>query len=143
MSQGEHFLDLWLRASGGDVFGQRAEASGPLRVDSPDPEGGLSRPPPLWSVLEGLEGREKKLRPKHLPNLGPAGGPGQVQPHVGPFRAFCPDSGLVLSFPAGPQRGGSRPARGKVSTTRDPQGDLPLYNGGTSQIPPLLPSQKM
>ena len=96
MSQGEHFLDLWLRASGGDVFGQRAEASGLLRVDSPDPEGGLSRPPPLWSVLGGLAGHEKKLRPKHLPNLGLAGSPGQVQPHVGPFSAFSPDSGLVL-----------------------------------------------
>ena len=108
MSQGEYFLDLWLRASGGEVFGQRAEASGPLRVDSPDLEGGLSRPLPLWSVLEGLAGREK-LRPKHLPSLGHAGGPGQVQPHVGPFSAFCPDSGLVLSFSAGPK--GEGPGR--------------------------------
>ena len=75
MSQGEYFLDLWLRASGGEVFGQRAEASGPLRVDSPDLEGGLSRPLPLWSVLGGQAGCEEELRTEHLPRLGPVGGP--------------------------------------------------------------------
>ena len=113
MSQGEHFLDLWLRASGSDVFRQRAEASGPLRVDSPDPEGGLSRPPPLWSVLGGQAGREEELRTEHLPSLEAAGDPGQVLPHVGPLSAFCSVSGLVLSFPEGPQRGRTRLCQGK------------------------------
>ena len=53
-------------------------------AELPKPEGGLSRPPPLWSVLGGQAGREEELRTEHLPSLGPAGGPGQVQPQVGP-----------------------------------------------------------
>ena len=105
--QGEGFLDLWLRASAGEAFGQRAEASCPLRVVSPDPERGLSRPLPLWSVLEGLAGREEKLRPKHLPSLGTLGGPGQVQPHVGPFSAFGTMSrlGSCSEFPCTSPKG--------------------------------------
>ena len=111
--QGEHFFHLWLRVSGGEVFGQRAEASDSPRVDSLDPKGGLSRFPPLWSVLGGQAGGEEELRTEHLPSLGPAGGPGQVRPYVGPLSAFCSDSGLVLSFTAGPKRGKSRPCQGK------------------------------
>ena len=94
---GEQFLDLWLRASGGDVFGQRAEASGLLRVDSPDPEGGLSRPPPLWSVLGGQAGCEEELKTEHLPCLGPTGGPGQ--PPKGRVQAMPGKRGALQGSP--------------------------------------------
>ena len=57
-------------------------------------------------------GCEEEVSTEHLPSLGPAEGPGQVTPHVGALSAFCSDSGLVLSFPAGPQRGGTRPCQG-------------------------------
>ena len=120
------------------MFGQRAEASGLLRVDSPDPEGGLSRPPPLWSVLGGLAGHEKKLRPKHLPSLGPMGIPGQVRPHVGALSAFCSDSGLVLSFPAGPQRGRSRPCQRKSGHYKGtPMGPPSAQLGRPHRVHPL------
>lgn len=56
-------------------------------------------------MLGGQAGCEEEVSTKHLPSLGLAGGPGQVTSHVGVLSAFCSDSGLVLSFPAGPQRG--------------------------------------
>ena len=62
-----------------------------------------------------------------------------------PLSAFCKDSGFVLSYPASPHRGGSRPCQGKGGTTREPQEDhLPCgwWPVGASQCPPLLPAQK-
>ena len=53
-----------------------------------NPDGGLSRPLPLWSVLGGQAGREEELRTEHLPSLGPVGFPGQVWPLVGPLSIF-------------------------------------------------------
>ena len=69
--------------------------------------------PAPWSVLGGQAGHEEQLRTKHLPSLEPPGGPEQVWPNVGPLSTFCTDSGLVLSYPTGPQRGRSRPCQGK------------------------------
>ena len=74
---------------------------------------GPEQNPPLWSVLGGQAGREEELRTEHLPSLEAAGDPGQVLPHVGPLSAFCSVSGLVLSFPEGPQRGRTRLCQGK------------------------------
>lgn len=61
------FLTSGLGASRPEVIrpgggGEGAETSGPQRVDFPDPEGGLSRPPPLWLVLEGQAGCQEELR---------------------------------------------------------------------------------
>ena len=58
-------------------------------AELPKPEGGLSRPPPLWSVLGGQAGREEELRTEHVPSLGPTGSPGQFRQHVEPLSAFC------------------------------------------------------
>ena len=98
----------------------------------------------LWSVLGGQAGREEELRTEHLPSPGPTGGPGQVRPHVGPISAFSSDSGLVLSFPAGLQRGGTRSCQGKGEHYKGARRGLPTpqLGGGTSQSPPLLPAQK-
>ena len=104
------------------------EASDPQRMDSRDPKAGLSRPPLLWSVSGGQAGCEEEVMTEHLPRLGPVRGPGQVWPHEGPLGAFCTDSGLVCSYPAGPHRGGSRPCQGKGGTTREPRGDHPPHN---------------
>ena len=77
---------------------------------------------------------------EHLPRLEPVGGPGQVWPHVGPLGAFCTDSGLVFSYPAGPKRGGSRLCQGKGGTTREPQQDHPPHNWEdlTESAPPTV-----
>lgn len=74
-------------------------------AELPKPEGGLSRPPPLWSVLGGQAGCEEELRTHRRPWA--------VRPHVGTLSAFCSDSGLVLSFHAGPQRGETRSCQEK------------------------------
>ena len=42
------------------------------RVDLLDPEGGLSRPRPLWSVLGGQAGCEEELRTRGRPWAGAA-----------------------------------------------------------------------
>ena len=134
MKRVSSFLTSGLGTSRPEAIRQRAEASGPQRVDLPDTEGGLSRPLPLWSVLEGLAGREK-LRPKHLPSLGPAGGPGQVQPHVGRLSAFLSDSGLVMSYSAGPQRAGSRLWQGKGGHYKGAiRGPFPPQLGGWLRV---------
>jgi len=70
-------------------FGWSADGFRLAEAGHTNPDGGLSRPPPLWSVLGGQAGREEELRTEHLPSLGPAGFPGQVQPHVGPLSTFC------------------------------------------------------
>ena len=108
------FLTSGLGTSGGEVFFW-VEGRGfrSAEAEPPKPEGGLSRLPPLWSVLGGQAGREEELRTEHLPSLEAAGDPGQVLPHVGPLSAFCSVSGLVLSFPEGPQRGRTRLCQGK------------------------------
>ena len=118
------------------------EASDLQRMDTQDPEAGLRRPQTLWAVLGGEAGREEEMMIEHFPSLGPAGGLGQVWPHVGTLSAFCTYSGLVLRYPAGPQRGGSRPCQGKGGTTREPRGDHPPKTVGASQNSPLLPAQK-
>ena len=100
---GERFLDLWLRDLrrwGFSGRGQRGFRS--AEAGLPNPNGRLSRPAPLWSVLGGQAGHEEEQRTEHLPSLEAAGDPGQVLPHVGPLSSFCSVSGLVLSFPAGP-----------------------------------------
>ena len=74
------FLTSGLGTLGGEVYlggGQRLQVG---RGWTPWPE----QNPPLWSVLGGQAGREEELRTEHLPSLGPAGGPEQVQPQVGP-----------------------------------------------------------
>lgn len=78
------FFTSGLGASGGEVLGQRVEASDPQRMDSRDRKAGLNRPPPLWSVLAGQVRGEEEVRTEHLPSRGLTGGPGQLQPHVGP-----------------------------------------------------------
>ena len=103
---------------------------------------GLSRPPPLWSVLGGQAGREEELRTEHLPSLGPAGDPGQVQLHVGTLSAFCSVSGLVLSFPAGPQRGGTSLCQGKGERYKGALRGPPPHNWGDLKSPPFLPARK-
>lgn len=62
-----------------------------------------------------------------------------MRPHVGPLSAFFPVSGLVLRFPPGPQRGGTRLCQGKckhergalkgplTTQLRDPHSVHPLY----------------
>ena len=90
--------------------------------------------PPLWSVLGVQAGRE--VGTEHLPSLGPAEGPGQVRPHVGPLSAFPSNSGLVLSYSAGPQRAGSRLWQGKggryKGATRGPL--PPQFVGGSLRV---------
>ena len=114
------FLTSGLGTTGGEVFQAEGRGFRLAEAGLPNPNGGLSRLPPLWSVLGGQAGREEELRTKHLPSLEAAGDPGQVLPHVGPLSAFCSVSGLVLSFPEGPRGEGPGCARGKVSTTREP-----------------------
>ena len=90
--------------------------------------------PPLWSVLGVQAGRE--VGTEHLPSLGPAGGPGQVQPHVGRLSAFLSDSGLVMSYSAGPQRAGSRLWQGKGGHYKGAiRGPFPPQLGGGAQSP--------
>ena len=62
MNRVSSFLTSGLGTSRPEVIRQKADASGPQRVGFPDPEGGLSRPPPLWLVLEGLAGCQEELR---------------------------------------------------------------------------------
>ena len=104
--QGEQSIHLWLRGLG--RWGVRAEGGGfrSARMNSGDPKTGLSRSPPLWSVIAGQAGGEDRASPRPRTR-------GQVTPHVGPLSTFCPGLGLVLSFPAGPQRGGTRPCQEK------------------------------
>ena len=105
MKRVSSFLTSDLGTSRPEAIRQRAEASGPKRVDLPDTDGGLSRPLPLWSVLGGQAGCEEELRTHRRPWA--------VRPHVGTLSAFCSDSGLVLSFHAGPQRGETRSCQEK------------------------------
>ena len=125
MSQGEHFLDLWLRASGGDVFGQRAEASGPLRVDSPDPEGGLSRLPPLWSALGGQVGGEEELK-RASPQPRTYGNPWAGAATCGCSQRFLFRLGSCSEFPC-------RPPKGKVQAMLEEKWALQGNPDGTSQ----------
>ena len=81
---GEQFISSGLGASGGEVLGRRVEASDPQRLDSQDPEAGLSRLPSLRGVLGGQARHEEEVMAKHFPSLRPVGGPGKVQPHWGP-----------------------------------------------------------
>ena len=62
MNRVSSFLTSGLGTSRPEVIRRKAEASAPQRVGFPDPEGGLSRPPPLWLVLEGQAGCQEELR---------------------------------------------------------------------------------
>ena len=105
MNRVSSLLTSGLGTSRPEVIRQGAEASVPQRVDFPDTEGGPSRPWPLCSVLGGQAGREEELSTRRRPWA--------VQPHVGTLSAFCSGSHLVLSFHAGPQRGGTRSCQDK------------------------------
>lgn len=94
-------------------FGWSADGFRLAEAGHTNPDGGLSRPPPLWSGLGGQAGREEELMTEHLPSLGPTGSPGQVRQRVEPLSAFCGGWGLVLNFHAGPQRGGTRSCQGQ------------------------------
>ena len=128
------FLTAGFGISGGEVL--RAEGIGFRLAEAglPNPEVGLSRTPPLLSVLGGQAGREEELRTKHLRSLGALRGPGQVWPHVRSLSAFCSSLCLVLSFLLLLQRGWSRPCQGKGENYKGP--------GCTPSVCPLLPAQK-
>ena len=73
MSRMSSFLTSGLGTSGGEVFRAGGRGFRLAEAGLPKPEGGLSRAPPLWSVLGGQAGREEELRTEQLPSLGPAG----------------------------------------------------------------------
>ena len=101
------------------------------RMNSRDPKTGLSRSPPLWSVLAGQAGGEDRASPQPRTR-------GQVTPHVGPLSTFCPGLGLVLSFPAGPQRGRSRPCQRKSGHYKGtPMGPPSAQLGRPHRVHPL------
>ena len=137
MSQGEHFLDLWLRVSEGEVFGQRAEASDPQRVDSPDPKRGLSRLPPLWSVLGGQAGGEEELN-RASPQPRTYGNPWAGAATCGGSQRFLFRLRSCSEFPC-------RPPKGKVQAMPEekwalqgnPDGTSQCTTGETSQSPPF------
>ena len=79
---------------------------------------------------------------EHLPRLGPVRGPGQVWPHEGPLGAFCTDSGLVCSYPAGPHRGGTSLCQGKGERYKGALRGPPPHNWGDLKSPPFLPARK-
>ena len=144
-------------------FGWSADGFRLAEAGHTNPDGGLSRPPPLWSVLGGQAGREEELMTEHLPSLGPTGSPGQVRQRVEPLSAFCSVSGLVLSFPEGPQRGGTRLCWGKgehykgalrgppTTQLRGPHRVHPSYRQrmlravpqDTTEVPPPFLSQEL
>ena len=70
------FLTSGLGTPGGEVFQVEWGGFRLAEAGLPNPKGGRSRPPPLWSVLGGQAGCEEELRTEHLPSLGPTGGPG-------------------------------------------------------------------
>ena len=107
------FLTSGLGTSGGEVFQAEGGVFRLAEAGLPNPNGGLSRLLPLWSVLGGQAGREEELMTEHLPRLGPTGSPGQVRQRVEPLSAFCGGWDLVLNFHAGPQRGGTRSCQGQ------------------------------
>ena len=113
VSRVSSFLTAGLGSSGSEVLW--AEGGGFRLAEAvlPNPKVGLSRTPPLWSVLGGQARREEELRTEHLCSLGPTRGPGQVGPHVGPLSGFCSVLCLVLSFLLLLQRGRSRPCQRK------------------------------
>ena len=76
VSRMSSFLTSGLGTSGGEVFQVEWGGFRLAEAGLPNPEGGRSRPPPLWSVLGGQAGHEEELRTEHLPSLGPMGGPG-------------------------------------------------------------------
>ena len=124
VSRVSSFLTAGLGSSGSEVLW--AEGGGFRLAEAviPNPEVGLSRTPPLWSVLGGQAGREEDLRTEHLHSLGSARGHGQVGPHVGLLSAFSSGLCLVSSFLLLLQRGRSRPRQGKGEHYKGPTTQL-------------------
>lgn len=119
------------------MLGPRVEASDLQRMGLLRPRGRTEKTPTSVVSVEDQSGCEGEVKTQASPSPDPAGGPGQVWPHVGPLSTFCADSGLILvtlQVPKGEEPGCAR----EEGTTREPREDHPPHNWGyfTEITPP-------